>query len=195
MATLAFKGLTFISFEGKIIKTNLPRFRQPKLSYYENLQSWAEYYWPSFPPQNSTDLEKISEAFSSCESFCSQRSYSKSTIGNTRVMCAVCWKVTIKVPERRQDVVLVALSLLLKGFYTLFWSFHCWLWKSKYRLGWDTFKTQLTVTVEQCPTLQLSLTLGSWDLSLVSLVDPSLEYLLPKDLMDSIFQLPSCLVA
>ena len=43
--------------------------------------------------------------------------------GNTRTMCEICSKLTIKTTERRHI------------FHTLFWCYHCWLWTSECHLG------------------------------------------------------------
>ena len=55
---------------------------------------------------------------------------------NTRIMCEICLKVTIKAPERRQwrHTGLVSLLLTLNRLHTLFWCCHCQLWTNKYRL-------------------------------------------------------------
>ena len=39
---------------------------------------------------------------------------------NTRIWCEICSKLTIKTPERRLNVIVVFLSLILNIFYTFF---------------------------------------------------------------------------
>ena len=51
--------------------------------------------------------------------------------GNTRSMCEICSKLTIKTPERRFQVFLL---LTLNLYHILFWCFHSSLWTRKYRL-------------------------------------------------------------
>ena len=61
-------------------------------------------------------------------------------------MCKICSKLTMKTPEwlnvqkNVNDVFLVSLMLTLNRFHILIWFFHCWLWASKYLLGY-TFLT------------------------------------------------------
>ena len=43
--------------------------------------------------------------------------------GNTKTMCEVCSKITIKTPERRQKHSSGAFMVTLKCIYTLFWCF------------------------------------------------------------------------
>ena len=47
----------------------------------------------------------------------------KVNIGNTRTMCEIYSKLTIKMSERRQ---LVSLPFTLIRFHALSWCFHCW---------------------------------------------------------------------
>ena len=51
---------------------------------------------------------------------------------NTRRMCEICSKLTLKIP-----VMLFYCSLLLTWnvFSTLYWCFCCWIWTNKYWLG------------------------------------------------------------
>ena len=55
--------------------------------------------------------------------------------GNTRTMCAICWKLIKKTQGRcqwrRSGVFIVNSEQILPGV----WCFDCWLWKSKYQLG------------------------------------------------------------
>ena len=57
--------------------------------------------------------------------------------GNTRIMCLIRSKITIKKIERRYDneLVLVSLLLPLNILHTLLWRFHCWLLTPKWRVG------------------------------------------------------------
>ena len=49
---------------------------------------------------------------------------------NTRKICEICSKLTIK--TRHEN----SLYLTLNRFHTLFWCFYCWLWTSKCRLSY-----------------------------------------------------------
>ena len=61
---------------------------------------------------------------------------SKSHNGNTKSMCEICSKLTIKTPERHIDIVLMSLLLILNGFQTFAdIAFHCWIWAIKYKQG------------------------------------------------------------
>ena len=51
---------------------------------------------------------------------------------NSRTMCKICSKLTIKTPERGQWRFLVSLLSTLNRFHTLFW---CFYWTSKCPLG------------------------------------------------------------
>ena len=53
----------------------------------------------------------------------------------TRKRCEICSKLTMKIPERRPDVVLVFLLLILNIFHTFFLFFYWWLLTSKCFLG------------------------------------------------------------
>ena len=53
----------------------------------------------------------------------------------TRKRCEICSKLTMKIPERRPDVVLVFLLLILNIFHAFFLFFYWWLWTSKCFLG------------------------------------------------------------
>ena len=55
--------------------------------------------------------------------------------GNTKTMCEICSKLTIKTPNDVSDVVLVSLMLSLNSFHAFFWCFYCSLWTSKCLLG------------------------------------------------------------
>ena len=54
---------------------------------------------------------------------------------NTRILCEICSKSTIKSPKQRV-VVLVSLLFALNRLYKIFWSFCCWLWTSTCRSWW-----------------------------------------------------------
>ena len=58
--------------------------------------------------------------------------------GNSRALCEICSKLKKRHLNDVNDVVLVSLLLTLNRllhFTPLFWCFHCWLWRSKCRLG------------------------------------------------------------
>ena len=55
--------------------------------------------------------------------------------GNTRTMCEICSKLTIKTRHRCHWRRLMYSLLTLNRFHVLLWCFHCWLWKSKCRQG------------------------------------------------------------
>ena len=55
---------------------------------------------------------------------------SKFNTGNTRTMCEISSKLTVKTPERH----LVFLMLTLSIYHLFVYCFHCWIWTSKYRL-------------------------------------------------------------
>lgn len=54
---------------------------------------------------------------------------------NNRTICDICSKLIIKTREWHQWRLLVSFLITLNIFDTLFWSYHCWLWTSKYWLG------------------------------------------------------------
>ena len=53
---------------------------------------------------------------------------------NTRIMCGICSRLTIRTNEINDDV-LLSLYLTLNVFHTLSWGFFCWLVTSKCRVG------------------------------------------------------------
>ena len=57
---------------------------------------------------------------------------------NTRAMCEICSKLTIKTTKRRHWTDLRRSGVFIvnsEQFYTFFWCFHRWLWTSKCLLG------------------------------------------------------------
>ena len=60
---------------------------------------------------------------------------SKANNGNTKTLCKICPKLTMKGTYKNKIIKVLLLSLLLNlnRFHTLPWCFHCW---SKCRLGW-----------------------------------------------------------
>ena len=69
-------------------------------------------------------------------SFCPANNYLlKVNNVNTRVMCEISSRFTVKTPEWRQWCFLVPLLLTLNRFHALFWRFYCWRSTSKCKLG------------------------------------------------------------
>ena len=63
--------------------------------------------------------------------------------GNTRAMCEVCSRVTLKKTRTTSS-----LLLTFNRFHTWFWSFNRWLWTNKCRLGMaDSVKLRFIVSV------------------------------------------------
>ena len=54
---------------------------------------------------------------------------------NTRTMCEICSKLTLKTPGGRQWRRSGVFSVNFEQIYTLFWCCHCWFWTSKCRRG------------------------------------------------------------
>ena len=54
---------------------------------------------------------------------------------NTRTVCEIYTKLTIRLQNEVIDIVLVFLLLTLNRFHTLLWYFHYWLWPNKCWLG------------------------------------------------------------
>ena len=69
-------------------------------------------------------------------SFCPAENYLlKVNNVNTRAMCEISSRFTVKTPEWRQWCFLVPLLLTLNRFHALFWRFYCWRSTSKCKLG------------------------------------------------------------
>ena len=54
---------------------------------------------------------------------------------NTRRMCEIYSKLTLKTTERRHWRRSIVFTVNLNRFHSLFWCFYCWLWTSKCRPG------------------------------------------------------------
>ena len=91
-------------------------------------------------------LSIFPENIRKCLFFCVFRGYKKSSLisfspasinllkvsnKNTRKICEICSKLTMKTPDVI-DAVLVSLLLTLNGFRTFFWCFYCWTRKCQY---------------------------------------------------------------
>ena len=69
--------------------------------------------------------------------------------GNTRLITQICSKLRIKSPERRHwhhpgvFIVNFEIDYALNLFHTFFWCFHCWLWTSKCRLGYESYHIRI----------------------------------------------------
>ena len=55
--------------------------------------------------------------------------------GNTKTVCKICSKLTIKKRERPYNAVMLFLWLTLNKFHLMFCCFHCWLWTNNCHLG------------------------------------------------------------
>ena len=60
--------------------------------------------------------------------------------GNIKVTYDICSKLTLVTPE---PTMLLFLLFILNIVYTLFWYFHCWLWRSK---CWPARKATVMIT-------------------------------------------------
>ena len=103
--------------------------------YYKLYMKWVKNWIKSvnFYTYWSLHQNKIIIAMMKIKSYPTDIYLFKVNNKNTKTMCEICSKLTIK---KNSDVinVLMSFSLTMNIFHTLTWCYYCWLWKSKCRL-------------------------------------------------------------
>ena len=123
-----------------------------RIRIFSDLISVQENNWHAPFPANTSDAKNFKTFFGQVWAHISQANNKETKVKyvidptriylfrvnneNSRTMCGLCLKLTIKRHQRdTSDVVLVTCLLALKRFRKLFWYFYCWLWASTGQLG------------------------------------------------------------
>ena len=94
--------------------------------------SWTPFEWPG---QRIFQILLQFRCLKTSWKFLSSIYLFKVNNRNTREMCQICSKLTIKKPDDVNDLVLMSLLLPLNIFHIIFCRFHCWLLTLKCLVG------------------------------------------------------------